>query len=531
MTRIPAAAPAAAPASAPAPAAPPRRWAAVIAAALAVVGLLLVLTAQPAGAHPLGNFTVNHASELVISARSVEVDLVVDLAEIPTQQQRAALSDAPKACDRVAGDLELRVDGDRRALRTRTAEVAFPVGEASLPTTRLECRFDAAVELPDGPTTIEYHDRSYADRIGWREIIVTPIGVEVPAGTPTTSPSKRLTDYGRSLANPPDQRTLSVTVTVPATADGSGDTAAAAFAADEARPAGAATTSVRRQGGDPFTDLVARADDGLVAATLALGVAALLGAMHGLAPGHGKTVVAAYLVGTRGNRRQAVGLAAAVALSHTLGVFALGGLTLVASATFPLERIFGWLRLTSAVVILTIGLVFAWRLVSARRAAASLRHHHHHGHDHHGHEHHDHHGHHEHHHHGHDEHHGFGGHRHAVAWDDVDTSRPLGWRALVALGLSGGMVPSASAILVLLGAVQLGRVAFGAGLILAFGVGLSSALVGVGLGVVAVARRTSGRLDTNAVAARLNRLFAPGAATGLVLAGCYLSVRAIGQLA
>ena len=69
----------------------------------------------------------------------------------------------------------------------------------------------------------------------------------------------------------------------------------------------------------------------------------------------GKTVVAAFLVGSRGTRRQAVGLAAAVALSHTSGVFVLGGLTLAASATFPLERVYGWLQLCSAVIVLGLG--------------------------------------------------------------------------------------------------------------------------------------------------------------------------------
>jgi ABC-type nickel/cobalt efflux system permease component RcnA len=123
-----------------------------------------------------------------------------------------------------------------------------------------------------------------------------------------------------------------------------------------------------------------------------------------------------------------------------------------------------------------------------------------------------------------------GTHRHRVDWESIDLDRPLGWRALVTLGLSGGMVPSASAVIVLLGAVQVGKVPFGAALILAFGVGLSAALVGVGLGVVAVTRRTHRYLDTHALAERFSRLLTPLAAVALLLVGAWLAYRALGRI-
>lgn len=118
-------------------------------------------------------------------------------------------------------------------------------------------------------------------------------------------------------------------------------------------------------------------------------------------------------------------------------------------------------------------------------------------------------------------------HRHRVAWDRLDLTQPLQWRALLALGLAGGLLPSASAVIVLLGAVQLGRVAFGAALILAFGVGLATALVGVGLGVVALSRRGGHRFAHRAWGARLQRWSAPLAAGALLLVGAWLTTRAL----
>jgi ABC-type nickel/cobalt efflux system permease component RcnA len=126
--------------------------------------------------------------------------------------------------------------------------------------------------------------------------------------------------------------------------------------------------------------------------------------------------------------------------------------------------------------------------------------------------------------------HGLFGHRHRVDWERVDLAGPLGWRALATLGLSGGMVPSASAVIVLLGAVQVGRLPFGAALIIAFGLGLSTALVGVGLGVVAVTRHTRRYLDTHALAERFSRLITPLAAVALLAVGAWLAYRALGRV-
>jgi nickel/cobalt exporter len=102
----------------------------------------------------------------------------------------------------------------------------------------------------------------------------------------------------------------------------------------------------------------------------------------------------------------------------------------------------------------------------------------------------------------------------------------VSWKTLAVLGLSGGLVPSTSAIIVLLGAIQLNRIAFGGLLILAFGIGMAIALVSVGLGMVALRDRAFGKMDGNAVIQRARILIVPIAAVAVLLIGVFLVIRA-----
>ena len=596
----------------------------------ALVGLvfavaLVCLSGAPAGAHPLGNFTINHHLGLVISPTVARVDYVVDHAEIPAFQERSAidadadgtLTDdergrwAERRCAELGDGLDLALGTGRVPLQLAGSTVSLPAGQSGAETLRVECAFDAALRLGRAGSTVALTvaDRNQTERIGWREITASGVGVDLRTELPPASPTARLTEYpaGVTVADVPrlTNATIEATVTdaaavAPPLALGSG-AAAAGSAPGRVEPTGAVPGAAK----DPFTGLIARADGGVMAALAALGFAAVLGALHGLAPGHGKTVVAAYLVGTRGNRRQAAGLAVAVAGSHTLGVVMLGGVTLAASAAFPLERLYAWLQLVSAAIIVGLGVVLAHRTITQRSrrrnlvaagaavAAVDRAHHSHrnrphahvdHAHDHahphhdhgdhahphhdhgdHAHPHHDDHNHgdphdqadqvHDHLHHDHDqdgdphEHphhdhphphgpksghdhgdghrHGLFGHRHRYDLASLDVTRALSWRELAALGLSGGLVPSASAVIVLLGAVQLGRAPFGAALILSFGLGLAASLVGVGLGIVAVTRRSRRYLDAHAVTERLSTLLGPAAALAVLVVGAWLSLRAI----
>jgi nickel/cobalt exporter len=226
------------------------------------------------------------------------------------------------------------------------------------------------------------------------------------------------------------------------------------------------------------------------AVAIALVVAAALGALHALEPGHGKTVVAAYLVGSRGTAWHAVLLGLIVTASHTAGVYLLGAATIYASRYVVPERLYPWVALGSGLVIAVLGLSLFFRRYAGREADHG-HHHHHDGHVHHGDDHE--HGHadataHRHaHDHGHA--HGDGGHHHHSHAPGGVTLRQL-W----ALGITGGIVPCPAALVVLLSALSLRRVGFGLLLIVAFSLGLALVLVAIGLLVVYAGRLVT-RLD------------------------------------
>jgi ABC-type nickel/cobalt efflux system permease component RcnA len=227
-------------------------------------------------------------------------------------------------------------------------------------------------------------------------------------------------------------------------------------------------------------------------ALLGLLLAAGLGALHAMSPGHGKTVVGAYLVGSRGTAKHAAFLGLTVTVTHTSSVFALGLLTLFASQYILPETLFPYLSLASGVIVLGIGLtLFVRRLRSAFGLAGAEAHQHHHGH---GHEH-THAGHEHSHEHAHGDGaltHSHGGREHSHAPPGAD-GRPLTWRSLLALGVSGGLLPCPSALVVMLSAISLGRVGYGLALIVAFSVGLAATLTAVGLLFVYAGRFVAGR--------------------------------------
>ena len=199
--------------------------------------------------------------------------------------------------------------------------------------------------------------------------------------------------------------------------------------------------------------------DPLTIAT-AIGIAFFLGAAHALTPGHGKTVVAAYLVGSRGRVWDAVYLGAIVTFTHTASVFVLGIATLYASQQFDPNTVSRWLALFSGALVTGIGL---WLLIQRARGGEGQHHRHdsgdqaepgvhHHGHSHsHSHS-----------------------HSHAA----------IGKGSLLSLGISGGLVPCPEALIVLIYAVSIQRIAFGLALLAAFSVGLAAVLIAIGIAMV-----------------------------------------------
>ncbi|MEB3179722.1 MAG: sulfite exporter TauE/SafE family protein [Nostocaceae cyanobacterium] len=232
----------------------------------------------------------------------------------------------------------------------------------------------------------------------------------------------------------------------------------------------------------------------------------LWGAMHALSPGHGKTIVGAYLVGSRATPQHAIFLGLTTTLTHTIGVFALGLITLFASQYILPERLLPWLSIVSGVMVVAIGL----NLFISR-----FRGHHHHDHDHdHHHHHHDH----DHHHHDHDHDHDH------LPPDDA----PITWQSLLALGISGGLVPCPSALVLLLSAVAFGRTGLALALVLAFSLGLAGVLIGLGL-LLVYAKRRFEKLPKRPI--RLMHLLPTLSALCISLLGVGITARALMEIA
>ncbi|MEU1705900.1 nickel transporter [Streptomyces sp. NPDC005706] len=496
-----------------------RRPAALAAAVLTAACGLTLLPAATASAHPLGNFTVNRYDGLVAAPGQLRVDHVEDLAEIPATQagpavRRLGLSAwAERRCAEAAGDSALTVAGRATELTPASARARLRPGQAGLHTLRLECRFTAP--LPKGePVALGFHGAAAGGGPGWREITARGDRMTLTAtDVPKRSVSHELTTYPKDLLSSPADTTgasLRVRPGGPALAEERQDAPGAA---------------VLPRGADRWTraldDLVARHDLTLGFAVLALLIAVALGALHALAPGHGKTLMAATAAarGGRSRLRDVLPLAASVTVTHTLGVVALGLLVTAGSAATP--SVIAWLGMAGGALVLAAGTGLvrrAWRdrartrphprarqvprerplvLVGADEETAGAGHphhdHHHDGHHHdgqqdHGHHHHDGHHHQEghHHHHPHEEHHHahhdgvvhtHGGHTHSHP-----TAPTL--RGTILLGFAGGLVPSPSAVVVLVGAAALGKAWFGLLLVVAYGAGLALTLTAAGFAVV-----------------------------------------------
>lgn len=481
---------------------------------LAVAAILLHFAlgagAPAAQAHPLGNFSVNHIARVAVSDDRVDVRYILDQAEIPTFQERRASREQVLAAKRaeVARRLTLTVDGAPVRLRLDPGgSLVNPPGQGGLRTTRVELTLSATVS---DPGRVVVKDETFPDRAGWKAIVaVAGEGTSVRSSVPSGDPTDGLRAYPQEvLTSPLDLRTASFAVE-----PGNGTLEA------PRAPGGRFVTSRNSTDGG-FAGLFAQAASGQGVLLLLLLAAAGWGALHALSPGHGKAMVAAYLVGTRGTARHAVALGLTVTLTHTIGVFALGLVTLLLSAYVLPEDLYPWLNLVSGLLVVVIGgAVLRSRIRWGRRqaAAAHHQHDHHHGHSHdhpHGHDH-DH-G------HGHGHEHSHGGHGHSHTPPDRIT-----WRGLLGMGAAAGLIPCPSALVVLLAAVAQQQVALGMLLIVAFSLGLAVTLTVLGLGVVyARGLRLPARLAGSRVAAAL-----PAASAVVIVgAGLLLTAQALPQI-
>lgn len=454
-------------------------------------------------AHPLGNFTVNQYARITVGADRATIRYVIDMAEISTLQELQKLDGAgdgaPSAAEldrhlqRIAaeylGGLVLRVDDTRISLGIITKTISLAPGAGGLPTMRIV--MDLAGPIPvapggsDAPGRLSFEDFNRRERLGWREIIVDSAdGVGLFDSTA----------YGNGLTDELKAYPLEM-LAAPLREE-----AASLSFRRGAAPAGVAALPTRDgqpvvQARDRLAELINVPEVTPLTALLGLVIAAGFGAVHAFSPGHGKTIVGAYLVGARASAKHAAFLGLTVTVTHTLGVLVLGLVTLFAAQYILPEQLYPVLSFVSGAMVLALGFsLFATRLRGALRPDL-----HGHGHAHpyghqqdgtcccstrtnsghaqpHGHQ-----------HDGTTFAHSHGGREHSHLPQGAD-GRPFQWRNLLALGVSGGLLPCPSALVVLLSAISLHRVGYGLLLVVAFSVGLAATLTGIGLAVVYAGR-------------------------------------------
>jgi ABC-type nickel/cobalt efflux system permease component RcnA len=520
----------------------------------AVAGIALWLfgtAAPPAQAHPLGNFSINHYTGFTVRPGRVDVLAVTDTAEIPTLQAATAVDTdqdgiqsaseraawAAARCAETTGRLTVTTPR-RLAWTTDSAAFAYRPGQAGLRTSRLECRLHAPLDLADGPVTLEVATGVDATRVGWNEITAKGDRTHLRQSTvPTASVTDELRNYPRDLLSTPRGDTRAHFTA----AAGEGTSSAAD---PTAGPGSGGLTGRVEALSRQLTSLTGAKHLTVPVGLLAVLLSIVLGAGHALLPGHGKTVMAAYLAGRRGRTRDAVTVGATVTITHTAGVLVIG-LCLTTFSSLAGDAVLNWLGVVSGALVAVVGgvlladtvrrsrrrppsatadspsLQMAPALVGAPSptpannepdAAASRtasEHGHTHGHaDHQPHDH----------HHGHADHrvhtqdhthseshrHGLLGHHHSHPTGDGEAP-PFSTRGLIGLGVAGGLVPSPSALVVLLGAIALSRTVFGAALVLAYGLGMAATLTAVGLLLVRLGDR-AGHLANRPLLARVRRI-------------------------
>ncbi|MCU1677591.1 MAG: Cobalt-zinc-cadmium resistance protein CzcD [Frankiales bacterium] len=524
-----------------------------------IVAVPLAVLAAPAEAHPLGNATVSHYDGLTIAPGHVDNFAVEDSAEIPTVGRSAGIdtdgngtlsreertSYAAVQCASLAQGVRLSVGATSVPWTVLSSSYMQRGGAAGLPIGRLECRLRATADV-SAVSSVSIDDSWDGAGIGWHEITAVGEGMTLTdSPVPAESLSNALLVYPNDmLSSPLDVRAATIQVT-----RGPGTSTYVARRAPApanwlARTVGGLTTRL---------DNLVQGDLDVGVGVLAVLLSVVLGAGHAMLPGHGKTIMAAYLVGKRGRLRDVVTVGATVTITHTVGVLVLGTLISL-SATFAPTAVEQWLGVVSGAIVVAVGgglLVSALRrrravvvplapsVATVTAVSAGARelalvsagpghdHHHDHPHDH-------------------DDHHTHphppagrepehshallgGAHSHGPGTHTHDPADGFSRKGLIGLGAAGGLVPSPSALLVLLATVALGRTAFGVVLVLAYGVGMAGALTIAGLLLV----RLRNRLATFGAGryrrlARLAAMLPVATATLVIAVGIGLAVRSLG---
>lgn len=451
-----------------------------------------LLVAALAVAHPMGNLSVNHYAKLEPGSKGVDVTYVLDLAELPSFELTQTWNvprDSPhavlqaKAAEQARewiANLSFTEGGKHLTPRILGTELSIIDGAGNLPVFRIATR----LHVPAAGGHFEYADNNYPTRAGWREVVIAPgAGSEVAkASKDSTDISQGLTSYPQDPTKAPPQDTHAWFDWQPAASPVSQIRKPVVIAAAPAAPAPAteapqtprdvrppeapAGGTLKRN--DAISTLLRSKELSLPIIITLLGLCFWLGALHALEPGHGKTMVAAYLIGERGTPMHAAILGGMVTFTHTAIVFLLGLVTMFLSRYIMPDVISKFLGITSGLMIVWIGGTMLWRRAQKLRTQQAAAHHHHHPHSHpHDHN------------HDHPHTHTHDGHTHShMPTGDISI------RSLIALGASGGLAPCPSALVILLSCISIGRVGLGMVLLVSFSFGLAIVLTMTGLVVL-----------------------------------------------
>ncbi len=485
-----------------------------------VAAICALFACGRAMAHPMGNFSISHYAGIHLRQDSVELEYLIDEAEIPAfqeMQQGGLTAEAGSAATgaflvtkaaEFGEKLSLTVNGHPLVLRPVTREVIFPQGAGGLSTMKMRFVYRAGLngECREASCELVYADVNFAERAGWKEIVVShDAGVRVDGAAEWEHDrSARLTDYPTDLVKSPPQDVVAkfgFRVDAPLVTKTFAPPVTVALEPGVPAAAPAVELKANRQAPprNSFTELMTRKDISLGFSLLAALIAAGLGALHALEPGHGKTIVAAYLVGSKGTARHAMLLGLIVTVSHTAGVYLLGGVTLYAQKYIMPDRLYPFLSVISGVLIAGMGIYILLKRFmgddfSFEHSHGPFRH----------------------------------SHSPEFLHDPAQVALPagggIGRKQLAILGITGGMVPCPAALVVLLSAVALHRVGFGLFLIVAFSVGLAAVLIGMGL-VAVYAGKLMARVP---VEGKMIQLWMPAASAAMItLLGFGIAVRGL----
>ena len=411
--------------------------------------------------------SINRYAGLRLNADRLELDYLLDFAELPAWREIETLDGdhdervTPAERDRylaqvvaqVLAAAAVTVDGVPVALALAGQSLDAPQGQNGMSTLRVALEFRAPLAVVQGRTntTIGIHDRLYAGRDGWRELGVLPSDAAVLRSS--TLPRTAM-GAGPGLAYPVDPADPTAVRGVMLHQD------EATFVFERHPPTGALRAANLRPpppvgtgdaSGRRLAALLRSVDRSWGFVLFALALAFGLGAGHALSPGHGKTLVAAWMVGDRGRPRDAVVLGFTMAATHTLSVFLLGVFALPLESTLGSDKILRALELVAGTLVVGLSctqLPDRWRRLRAGPVAPL-----------------------------------------PTAAPSLPVTPSL--RSIVAMGVSGGLVPCPGALVVLLTALALHRIAFGLALLAAFSLGLASVLTALGLGIAFAHRRVA----------------------------------------